>query len=305
MRNNARTAARIALCAALLTGVLHAATRRSRGVVIPASAAAARPARAASPSAERCADLASHYRTARAAQGACASHEECQVQPREWSRTRLDDCFVATSRGRSPEAGDRLAGDWEAEGCLAAVALCPPITPRAICQEGSCVAAPPEGIPESWQRVDIEEALSLFVPPGVVEETVHSLCHSGPRVRQLAGAGLRVRVEMGHPAGDLPIDTEEPVPDRVTYRQPGQVGLHPSTWISLKRAQVASQTLAADGTWPAYAPLRMLVIDGVESFPAWSWLGSRGSPSTTVIVIEGERVGETVTTQILSSAVVW
>jgi hypothetical protein len=309
MPNTSRTVARVALCAALLTGGLHAATRRSHGAGDLTRAASAtpavRPAHLAVPSAGRCTDLASRYRTARAAQAACTSHEGCQVRPREWSRTGLDDCFLATSRERSPEAGDRLAGEWEAEGCLASVALCPPITPRALCQEGTCVAAPPEGIPESWQRVDSEEALSLFVPPGMVEETVHALCGNGPRVRQLAGAGLRVRIEMGNPAGYLPIDTEEPVPDRVTYRQPGRVGLHPATWISLKRAQVSSRALAPDGTWPRYEPRRILVIDGVESLPAGSWLGPRESPSSAVIVIEGERVGETVTTQILSSVTLW
>ncbi len=308
MHPKTTTALQVALFGVLLTGLLHASTRlraTAPGPVAPVAALrpAARLPRYAPPSADRCAAIESRYRTERAAQAVCARHEDCQVAPREWADTGLDGCFLATNRALSSAPADKLAEAWLAENCLSSFALCPPITMRSLCQEGSCIAAPPEGVSEGWKRLDIEELMSVFVPAEMAEQTIKSLCGHGPRPHVWAAPGLQLRVTVSNDLGAVPFFEEEPVPDRLSLRLAGHLGPYPATWFTFHRANLSRKDMP-DGTWPPYELNRSLVIDGVNALPSPFGRSITG-PSTAILTLDGAQAAGTVATQILASVVMW
>lgn len=262
------------------------------------------------PDAVGCASLKLRYAQARSGSDRCERDDDCSIEPRGRFYTGLDGCFRVKSRMFEGAVADRLGEEWLDAGCAGAFESCPTARPSAMCRAGVCRERPPPPIPEDWARVDVEETLSLFLPPDLVEVSFVRSCGNGPAVRRFHGAGLEVRVEYGYELGYLPLsadDVKEPLPPRVVARAQRQIGAHEATLLDFRTPDLSSKATAPDGSWPRYHFVRALSVQNLEApFGARSrGLGMGTGPVALAVTIEGERAHEPVSSRILETLSFW
>ncbi len=262
------------------------------------------------PDSARCEALAQSYSLGLLGSDHCERDDECVVEPRGRLYTGLDGCRRLTSRRFDLKATDRLAAEWLQVGCARSFDLCPEAPTQAICRGGQCRERPPPPIAEDWVRVDVEQALTVFLPPEVGEAPYQRDCGNGPAVRTFRGAGLEVRIEYGYELGYLPLTDaigETDLPVRAVTRTKRKVGGQEVVLLAFERANVASQALAPDGSWPSVEFIRALSARNLDDRlrSGFLSLGQGTGLVSMAILIEGPRARDPVAAKILDSLSFW
>ena len=233
------------------------------------------------------------------------------VEDRGRFYTGLDGCLRLTNRRFDLQPTEKLASAWLAAGCASSYEVCPAPPSSAICLAGACREKPPAAIAEDWLRVDIEEALTVFLPPDVVELPYSRTCGNGPAVRAFRGPGLEVRFEYGYDPSYLPLGDDgelgEPLPVRLITRAKRKIGGHDATVLMFERPLIGSKSLAPDGSWPSYGIVRALSLKGLDDRlrSGFLGLGQGTGPVSFAIIIEGERARDPVASRILDTLTLW
>jgi hypothetical protein len=274
----------------------------------PAAEGSSRPARGL-PDAFRCESLKQRYEEARSGSTVCERDEDCLLEPRGRFYTGLDGCFRMKNRKFDGLPADRIAKEWLDAGCASSFALCPPTLGSGACRAGVCMERPPLPVAEDWNRVDIAEMLSLFLPPEVIELPWTRHCGNGPALRLFQGPGLYIRVEYGYDLSYLPLTDErkdEPDAPRSVVRTKRKVGPHEATLLSFYRPDIYSKATAPDGSWPPYQLVRALSMQDFDTRPPGTWgLGMGSGPVSLAIIVEGERAHEPVASHIFEWLSFW
>jgi hypothetical protein len=261
------------------------------------------------PDAARCDQLKLEYELSRLGSDRCERDDECSLELRGGLYTGLDGCLRMSRRGFDAAPSDRIAERWLTSGC--ASTLCPPLRSSAACRGGVCREKPPPPIAEDWRRVDVQEKLTLFLPPEIVEAPRASFCGNGPAVRAFHGPGLDVRVEYGYELGYLPLSDErqleEPLPFRAVARRKKTIGPYEATVLSFQAPDVNSKATAPDGSWPRYRLVRALSVENIEALPQTGLLGVGvgTGPVALAVWIEGERARDDVAERIFDTVAFW
>ena len=294
-----RRALSVAIVAACAASACDRAPRRE---------APARPAPSGVPHPERCETLRRDYERARDAAAVCERDADCTLEPRGLLHTGLDGCFRAQSWRGDVARADRIAAAWLGFGCASSYALCPMMVASSACREGRCRVIPPAHVPESWRRVDIAAALSLFLPPEIVEVTPSVTCGDAPYTRIFRGDEGAVRVEVGDDVGYLPPlvpPAGEILPERVFLRRDERVGAHLATRIAYWSPLLGSKATTRDGSWPRYELRRALVIRDVAAPSTERPFSRDRGPVAVHVVVDGDALGEHDLGRVLDSLVVW
>jgi hypothetical protein len=261
------------------------------------------------PDAARCATLKASYVEARLGSDRCERDDECSLEPRGGVYAGLDGCVRSSRRGFDGAAAARLAAQWLGAGCAESFALCPTLGAGALCRGGVCRERPPPPIPEDWVRVDVQESLSLFVPPDLVEVSLQRWCGTGPALRMFHGTDLDLRVEVGHEVGSLPLSdagVSEPGAPRRVARATRQLASHQATALEYEAPDLSSQEKAPDGSWPRYQFVRALVVNDVDVPLSGGLSIGRGPESVAVaVILEGPGARGPVATRILDTLSFW
>jgi hypothetical protein len=295
--------------------VTTACSRDRRGPTVEAEtsshdaglAGSTRPARRL-PDAARCDALKLKYEQARLGSDRCERDDECSLELRGRFYTALDGCLRMSRRDFDGAPADRIAEEWLHAGCAGEFQLCPVIRSSAACRGGVCKEKPPPPIGEDWARVDVQETLTIFLPPELVEVPHASFCGNGPAVRTFHGPGLDVRVEFGHELSHaylLDKEIEGPLPPRVIARTKKAIGTHEATLLDVQVPDINSKATAPDGTWPRYRFVRALLVQNVDALPRGGLLGVGTGPVGLSISIEGERARDEVAARIFETLSFW
>jgi hypothetical protein len=123
----------------------------------------------------------------------CSAPEDCRGESLGAYLTGLDECWRFGNADASRARVGELSRLWADLGCLEDFQLCPP-APEATCLDGRCVERPPAPVPIGWKRADLEGVFSIYLPPGVQDESNSRECSL---TQTYAGNAIRVRTEYG------------------------------------------------------------------------------------------------------------
>ncbi|APR81521.1 Hypothetical protein A7982_06870 [Minicystis rosea] len=228
----------------LVLGVVVLLAKRAFRAAARAGAPVAAPAPPAPPSPERCASLEERHQATWQALNHCDEDEDCIAIRRGPAYAGLDDCARFAPRAADPAAAAALAGEWISLGCPNEPAICESV-PRAACRKGRCSERPPEPLPPSWMRVDVDRDFHFFMPSDLVEIPIradeggiHLWKNERMRVNvDYSGYGSDLQ-EPEYPKGIHIVSREDirvsgdPAVLRIIEIEPGMMRGSKETWIS-------------------------------------------------------------------------
>lgn len=152
-----------------------------------------------------CDRLAAEYRAQLKTIAACSSDSDCRATMRDPNFHDLDICFRIEGKGESASA-DSSADRWRAGGCgiprpRSCLAL-----PQPVCESGICKNRRPHQVPSTWQRVEVPQVVTLFVPPEFARKPVSS---DDTTVVRFSNGSITADLEIGkHGTATTPLEFE-------------------------------------------------------------------------------------------------